>query len=226
MEYTTTEEGPVTENDDRETRDEGLTFTQTTHLSGETVRDIDRQVAWAQSHWWVVLLAGIGGVIFGAIMLFNFWEGLRLLAYFVGFYLLIGGLGDLAGSSHFQPRWLAVVSGLLAIIGGLVALFYPGLTLGALALIMGIAFFAWGTVKALAALTARGDGWGWSFAGGVLMAITGVVMMAWPKETLAVISILIGINALIFGFSAIFQSFALRHAASRWEDTKRQARPA
>jgi len=226
VEQTTTEEGSVTGNDDRETRDEGLTFTQTTHLSGETVRAIDAQVAWVQRHWWVLLLAGIGGVIFGALMLFDLWEGLRLLAYIVGFYLVIAGLSDLAGHSHYQPRWLAIASGIVAIIAGLVALFYPGLTLGALALIMGIAFFAWGTVKALAALVARGDGWGWSFAGGALMAITGVVMMAWPKETLAVISILIGINALIFGFSAIFQSFALRHAASQWEDTKRQARPA
>lgn len=221
-----TEEGPVEENDARETKDEGLTFTQTTHLSEGTVRAIDAQVAWAQSHWWVVLLAGIGAVIFGALMLFNFWEGLRLLAYFVGFYLLLAGLSDLMGSSHFQPRWLAVVSGILAIVGGLVALFYPGLTLGALALIAGIAFFAWGIGKALAAIMARGDGWGWSLAGGALMAVTGVVIMAWPKETLAVISILIGINALIFGISAIFQSFALKHAASRWEDTKRQARPA
>lgn len=216
----------MTQDDAREPQDEGLTFTQTTHLSGETVEAIDRQVAWAASHWWVVLLAGIVGVIFGAIMLFNFWEGLRLLAYFVGFYLIVAGVSDLIGSSNYEPRWLAVVSGILAIVGGLVALLYPGLTLGALALIMGIAFLVWGVVKALTALMARADGWGWSLAGGVALAIVGLVAMTWPGKTLALISILIGINALIFGISAIFQSFALRNAASKWEDTKRQASPA
>lgn len=216
----------MTDDDAREPQDDGLTFTQTTHISAGTVRAIDQQVAWAARYWWLVLLAGIAGVIFGAIMLFNIWEGLRLLAYFVGVYLILAGVGDLAGSSHYQPRWLAVVSGLFAIAGGLVALFYPGLTLGALALITGIAFFGWGVVKALAALVARGDGWGWSLAGGALMAVVGVVVMAWPKETLAIVSILIGINALVFGFSAIFQAFALRNAGSRWEETKRQARPA
>jgi uncharacterized membrane protein HdeD (DUF308 family) len=216
----------VTQDDTREPQGEGLTFTQTAHLSGETVRAIDEQVAWAARHWWVVLLAGIAGVIFGAIMLFDFWEGLRILAYFVGFYLLLAGIGDLVGSSHYEPRWLGVVSGVLALVGGIVALVYPGLTLGALALIMGIAFLAWGFVKALTALVARGDGWGWSLVGGVLMAVVGVAAMAWPDKTLAVISILIGINALIFGFSAVFQSFALRSAARKWEDAKREARPA
>jgi uncharacterized membrane protein HdeD (DUF308 family) len=216
----------VTQDDTRGPQDEGLTLTQTTHLSGETVRAIDQQVSWAASHWWVVLLAGIAGVIFGAIMVFDFWEGLRILAYFVGFYLLFTGLSDLISSSHYEPRWLAVVSGILAIIGGIIVLVYPGLTLGALTLIMGIAFLVWGAVKAITALMARADGWGWSITGGVLMAIVGVVAMAWPGETLAVISILIGINALIFGFSAIFQSLALRHAARDWEDTKMRARPA
>lgn len=202
------------EEDTREAQDDGLTFTQTTHISAETVRAIDRQVAWAAKNWWLPLLAGIAGVVFGAIMLFNIWEGLRILAYFVGFYLLLAGIGDLVGSSHYEPRWLAWVSGVLAIVGGIVALVYPGLTLGALALITGVAFFAWGAVKALAALMARGDGWAWSLAGGLLMAVVGVVVMAWPKETLAVVSILIGVNALIFGFSAIFQSFALRNAGA------------
>jgi uncharacterized membrane protein HdeD (DUF308 family) len=210
----------------REPQDEGLTFTQTTHLSGETVKAIDTQVAWASRHWWVVLLAGIAGVIFGAIMLFDFWGGLRILAFFVGFYLLLAGVSDLVGSSHYEPRWPAIVSGILAIIGGIVALVYPGLTLGALAIIMGIAFLAWGIVKAIAALMARADGWGWSLVGGVALAIVGAVAMAWPGKTLAIVSILIGINALIFGFSAIFQSFALRKAAGTWEETKRQARPA
>ena len=216
----------MTQDDTRESQDDGLTFTQTTHISAGTVRAIDRQVAWAARNWWLVLLVGIAGVIFGAIMLFHIWVGLRILAYLVGFYLLLAGIGDLAGSSHYEPRWLAWVSGILAIGGGVVALVYPGLTLGVLALIIGIAFFAWGAVKALAALMARGDGWGWSLAGGLLMAVVGVVVMAWPKETLVVISILIGVNALIFGFSAIFQSFALRSAGGRWEETKRQARPA
>jgi len=172
----------VDQDDTREPQDGGLTFTQTTHISAETVRAIDRQVAWAAKNWWLLLLAGIAGVIFGAIMLFNIWEGLRILAYFVGFYLVLAGIGDLVGSSHYEPRWLAWVSGILAIIGGIVALVYPGLTLGALALITGIAFFAWGAVKAIAALMARGDGWGWSLAGGLLMALVGVVVMAWPSR--------------------------------------------
>lgn len=78
----------MNQDDAREPQAESLTITQTTHLSGETVKAIERQVAWAAGHWWVVLLAGVS---------------------------------DLIGSSHFQPRWLAVASGILAIIGGLVA---------------------------------------------------------------------------------------------------------
>ena len=216
----------MTRDDTREPRDDGLTFSGTAHVPGETVRAIDREVAWAARNWWLVLIAGIAAVIFGAVMLFHIWEGLRILAYLVGFYLLLAGVGDLIGSSHFQPRWQAVASGVLAIIGGVVVLVYPGLTLGVLTLITGIAFFAWGVVKAIAALVTRTDGRGWSFAGGALMAVVGIVVMAWPKETLAIVSILIGVNALVFGVSAILQSFALRGASVAWEETKRRARPA
>lgn len=201
--------------DDRVRDDEGgLEPTEATRVSGGEVLGIDRSAKLASRYWWVLLAAGIVGVIFGLIMLFNVAGGLRLLAFLAGFYLLFTGAIELVNSASSKPRWLAIVAGLLAIVGGIIAIAYPGLTLAALAVIVGASFVAWGVVKALAALSARADGWGWSAAGGALLAVVGIVTIAYPKATIFVISVLIGINALIFGISAIAQSFALRHADS------------
>lgn len=80
-------------------------------------------------------LVGILGLlilIFGIVALFNPEESLVFLAIFIGIAWIFQGAGDLArafsGSAH-TPRWLLILSGVIAIIAGIVMMVIPGLAL-------------------------------------------------------------------------------------------------
>ncbi len=178
----------------------------------DTTRAIDESVAVAAKYWWLLLVSGIVGVVFGLVMLFNIAGGLRILTWLVGFYLLFTGLVELLGATSLKPRWLAIAAGILAMIGGVVTLAYPKVTIGILAVLVGFSFIVWGVAKAVAAFTSRGEGRAWSGIGGILITVVGAVLLLYPKTTVVVVSVFIGINALVFGVSAVLQSFALRRA--------------
>lgn len=48
-------------------------------------------------------------------------------------------------------------------------------------------------------ITRLGRHWGWLFAYGVLTLLAGIVVLAWPSETLLVLAVLFGIQLIISG---------------------------
>ncbi|MGC4962828.1 HdeD family acid-resistance protein [Gordonia sp. DT101] len=83
---------------------------------------------------WRFVLGLVGVLILaaGIIALFNPEESLVFLAIFIGIGWIFQGVADLAhavaGSVH-TPRWLLVLSGVVAIIAGIVMMAIPGLAL-------------------------------------------------------------------------------------------------
>ncbi len=61
----------------------------------------------------------------------------------------------------------------------------------------------------------RGYGWGWLIVLGIIEAIVGIVMLAWPDVTAYVILLLIGIYSIIAGILQIVLSFQLKKAPER-----------
>ena len=65
---------------------------------------------------------------------------------------------------------------------------------------------------AIAAFVDRSDGWGVAAGFGVLLAIVGIIVVAWPGPTIAILMVLVGLDAILFGISMIAQGLALRRA--------------
>jgi uncharacterized membrane protein HdeD (DUF308 family) len=80
------------------------------------------------------------------------------------------------------------------------------------AVIIGLAFLISGISLAVAAIAARGDGYGAVVGFGAIVAIIGLVFIIWPGPTVAILMILVGLAALLFGIGAIVQALALRRA--------------
>jgi uncharacterized membrane protein HdeD (DUF308 family) len=82
--------------------------------------------------WWLVLLRGIAGILFG--LLAFVWPGLTLvtLVLLYGAYALVDGAFALAaaftGAAKPKPTWWLIVVGLLGIAAGAVTFFWPGVT--------------------------------------------------------------------------------------------------
>src|SRR5215831_14814800 len=94
--------------------------------------------------WWLVLLRGIAGIVFGVLAFM--WPGLTLitLVLFYGAYALVDGvialIAAFTGAPKPVPTWWLVVVGLLGIAAGLVTFLWPGIT--ALVLIFFIGGYA------------------------------------------------------------------------------------
>jgi uncharacterized membrane protein HdeD (DUF308 family) len=167
--------------------------------------------------WWVVLIMGLIFLGFGLVMLFDVAAGATTIAIIVGFFLIFDGLVEIiTGGQHHGSRIWSVLLGLLLIAGGIVVIVWPGVTFLAIAIVWGITMLVGGIVRAVAAATLHVGSWGWLVALGIVEAILGVVMLAWPDVTAYVILLLIGIYSMVAGILQIVLAFELRKAPDRF----------
>jgi uncharacterized membrane protein HdeD (DUF308 family) len=174
-------------------------------MPGDRAR-IDR----ATSGWWLFLALGVLSAAVGLILLFNISDAVRTLALLVAFGLIVQGLGELLAVGRYRTT-LGMVAGGLLIVGGVLAMVWPGITLWALAVVVGVDLLISGAVRVAGALD-RPDGWKWLMAGGVLSLAAGVVALIWPGATVLVLAVLLGIRLLVFGLAEIAFAMTLHEA--------------
>jgi uncharacterized membrane protein HdeD (DUF308 family) len=178
-----------------------------------TLKDAVGEVA---KVWWVVLVIGLIFLVFGIVMLFNVAAGATTIAIIVGAFLIFDGLVEMiSGGRRGGSRAWAVVAGILLIIGGIVVIAWPSVTFLAIAVIWGITLLIGGIARVVSTAMLRGYGWGWLVVLGILEAIIGIVMLAWPHQTAYVILLLIGIYSIIAGILQIILAFQLKKAPER-----------
>jgi uncharacterized membrane protein HdeD (DUF308 family) len=175
-------------------------------------------------HWGWVLAYGIITLLAGFAVLV--WPNVTLLAVAVlfGVQLIVSGIfrfiaalasDDLTGGT----RVLLALLGVLSVIVGLWAVRHVLLTLLALTVFLGIYWIVNGVIEIFTALSHREmPERGWTVAMGVLSAIAGIIVLAYPGLSLLSLAIFLGIWLLIFGAMEIGVAFRIRragHAASR-----------
>lgn len=163
--------------------------------------------------WWLVLLRGLAGVLFG-ILAFA-WPGVTLitLALFYGAYAMADGIFSLISAFNGDAqgqRWWLVFVGLAGILAGVVTFMWPKLT--ALVLLFCIAFWAiaTGVLQILGGIGLRGHiQGGWLLtASGVVSLLFGVLVLVHPGAGALALIWVIGAYAVAHGILLI--GFALR----------------
>src|ERR1700704_3224636 len=123
--------------------------------------------------WWMLALQGSVEVLFGLLALL--WPGLTLLTLVARFaaYAIISGAVALYGAVKNRTMdrgwWLILLLGLVSVVAGVLAIFYPGLTALALILLMGANALITGVLQIAVAIRLRkmvGNEW--------LLVLTGV----------------------------------------------------
>jgi uncharacterized membrane protein HdeD (DUF308 family) len=113
-------------------------------------------------------------------------------------------------------RAMLVVRAVLAIAFGLVALFWPGLTVLALAIAFGIYAIVDGIATVVDAIGNRERSrWWLGLLGGVASLVAGVLALVWPGITALVLAVVVGIWAVITGVAQIATAIRLRSAGGR-----------
>jgi uncharacterized membrane protein HdeD (DUF308 family) len=177
--------------------------------------DVGRAV---RALWWLVLIRGVLAVVFGLYAMFSPASALLALVLVYGFYAIMDGAAALVlGFRHRRTsHWgWHVAQGLVSLLAGLVALFWPGPTVLALVLIIGFWSILVGASEVVEAVTARRAGsssWGWLLAGGAVAVLFGVVLVVSPGAGALALLWIIGWFALVFGVVHVIWAFRLRRA--------------
>ena len=175
-------------------------------------------------NWWALALRGLAAVLFG-ILAFA-WPGITLLVLviFFGAYMLVDGIFAIVAAVRAAGEearwWLLLLEGVLGVVVGLVAFFWPGLT--ALALLYLVAAWAivTGIMEIAAAIRLRREVVGeWALIlGGAFSVLFGVLLVLIPARAgLLSLTWLIGAYAVVFGVLQVILAFRVRNAPSSAE---------
>jgi uncharacterized membrane protein HdeD (DUF308 family) len=171
-------------------------------------------------NWWVLALRGLAAIVFGVLAFV--WPGITLwvLVLLFGAYMLVDGTFAIVAAVRAAGRearwWLLLIEGVLGVLAGLVAVFWPGLT--ALALLYFVAAWAIvsGILEIIGAIRLRQEIEGeWALGlSGALSVLFGVLLAVIPAPAgLLSLVWLIGAYALAFGVLLLVLAFRLRSAS-------------
>ena len=157
----------------------------------------------------LVGVLGLATLVVGIVLLFDPVKAAHALALLIGLGFVVAGLLEAAagwGSAH-RPATLVV--GAVLVLGGVLVAAWPEVTLGTLALIVGLSLIVHGIARIAVAVSARSEipGWGWLAVAGLVNVIVGAVAIAWPQATVLVLSILLGIQVTTFGLLVLVSAF-------------------
>ena len=168
------------------------------------------------ANWRALALRGLVTLLFGLVVLF--WPGLVLtvLALLFGIYAAVDGVitfvPALRTPDRGTQRTLPLAEGAVGIVAGLVAVFWPGLTVSGLAYVIAVWALVTGVLKILTAVLLRAQlENGWLLAGsGVLSALFGILLVVLARSDVPFLAPFIGGFAVVVGLALIVFAFRLR----------------
>ena len=163
--------------------------------------------------WQTTIFLGVITLILGLIVSFHPSTSLNVVAVLIGLLMIISGIFYLirvfdSGEAH--RVWLGI-AGLLLIVIGVVLIRHLHLTVALIGLIVGITWIVQG-ISALATAISGGpgEGRGWWIFFGIVSLIGGIVVTAFPTNSVTVLAVLVGIWFIVQGLFEIIGAFMFR----------------
>ena len=169
--------------------------------------------------WKTVLGWGVISVLLGIAILV--WPGIsiEIAAVLFGVYLLVSGVAQiLFGFTLDVPggeRVLLFLSGGLSLVLGVLALRHlgEGYAILLLAIWIGIGFIFQGVAETSLAIGFRGlPGRGWHIFMGIVSIIAGLIVLAWPFDSIVVLALVTGVWLIVLGIMQVGWSLQARKA--------------
>ncbi|HUZ26878.1 MAG TPA: HdeD family acid-resistance protein [Streptosporangiaceae bacterium] len=173
----------------------------------------------AQMAWSAALLAAVGMIAVGIMLLVWPNATLTVVAVLIGVALIVAGLfrlfeGVTARGESGGMRAADIVIGLLAVIAGLYCLKHHALTVLALAVVVGILWVIHGIGDLVVAVTADDVPGRWLKAlAGVVSLAAGLLILFWPAPSLVLLLTILGAWLIFYGAVLAGMAFWLRRGA-------------
>lgn len=164
-----------------------------------------------------LVVSGALAVIFGLVAAFFPIPTALTLVVLWGIYALIDGI--LAAAMAFRPnpdqsRGYLILTAIVGIAAGLIAIFSPTTAGIVLTWVVGIWLIVRGIFEVVAAFTQRAAGSRWLLVlGGAFWLVAGWLLVAYPGVAALSIALWLGVLAIIWGVVLIIVGFAVRREA-------------
>jgi uncharacterized membrane protein HdeD (DUF308 family) len=175
----------------------------------------------ARMAWTAALVAAIGMVAVGVMLLVWPNATLTVVAILIGAALIVAGLlrlfdGATARGESGGMRAADIVIGLLAVIAGLYCLKHHSLTVLVVALVVGLFWVIHGIGDLIVASTSgKVPGRGLKAIGGVISLAAGLVILFWPGISLILLLTVLGAWLIFYGVVLAGLAFELRRSTHR-----------
>ena len=156
-------------------------------------------------------------VLYGLLVMSLRPAALATIVVFVAIALIVGGIAQigLADVLDRSWRWAAILSGVVGIVAGVLAFFWPGVTLLVLAVLTAWTFVINGVMRIVASVAERHrDLWWLGLLAGALELLLGLWAIGSPGREVLLLVNLIGIFLVITGIDAMVTALARERAVS------------
>jgi uncharacterized membrane protein HdeD (DUF308 family) len=177
-----------------------------------------------QNAWKAVLAWGVLTLILGVVILV--WPGISIevAAVLFGAYLIVSGLAQVIFAFALDvpggERVLLFISGAVSLVLGVLAFRHlgEGYAILLLAIWIGVSFIFQGVAETALAISFKEmPGRGWHTFLGVVSVIAGMVVMAWPFDSIVLLAIVAGVWLVVIGISAIVWALQARREINTTE---------
>jgi uncharacterized membrane protein HdeD (DUF308 family) len=186
--------------------------------------------ALANAAWQVLATAGAASIVLGVLVLAWPHVTLAVVGILFGIYLLASGVFQIAGAfgSHVPGAMRAVwfVSGAVCIMLGLICFRGAAESILLLGLWIGFGWLLQGVMLTAVALSTEGlPARGWQLFLGVITAIAGIVLIVSPFTSIAALTLVTGIMAIVLGVVEVFHAVRMRVEVGRLAPGAAERRP-
>ena len=168
--------------------------------------------------WKSAMIWGVLTAVLGALILVWPGQSIQIASTLFGVYLLLSGFVQVAVAFILPEsagmRVLYFISGVLSVILSIFCFRHLGDAYSVLLLSVwiGVSFIVQGLSTTAVAISYKQlPGRGWYGVLGVLSAIAGVVVLVWPFDSIAVLTIATGVWLVVMGVVGIVQGFVMRN---------------
>jgi uncharacterized membrane protein HdeD (DUF308 family) len=172
--------------------------------------------------WKSTLVSGILALALGVLVLVLPGDSIVIAAVLFGLYLLITGAAQVvfAFSLHVSAggRVMLFISGAASLVLAVLCFrhFGEGYAILLLAIWIGVGFIFRGVATSISAISdPHLPGRGWQIFLGAISLLAGIVMIGSPFESLAILTLIVGIWLIVIGVFEIVSSFGIRSASKR-----------
>ncbi len=170
----------------------------------------------ARRIWYWPVVRGALVLMFGSFAILLPEKTPALLVQVFGAFVIVDGLVSLVDGLRRRGTAAGSASlgvGVVAVVFGTVLLLLPGVVLGVVLVLIAVWALGFGLLQLFVASVMRSRGgttWLWSLVSGVLLVALAVVCLVSPSASIAVMSVIVGVFAVVIGGALLALGLRLR----------------